>query len=147
MTNVEVIDLVCTNCKHIIRATADIIEKEKLEKCKICYYPNGLKRSLKVLWKCAGCNQVDLQSGSHLCFCTPKERKLEIHYPHMKPNPNKMKDEIMMDKELRKLGKKIQARKLSPILVQEEILRELVKLNKSNEENQKHTEMKLDAIG
>ncbi len=144
MTSVEVIDLKCNDCGHIIRAEPSVIAIRKLEKCKLCYYPNGEKRSIKSLVQCAACGQVNMANSSQYCFCKAK-KGYEVFYPKMKTKSDNVKDQIMIDKEIRKLGVKVRAKRYSPVLVQEAILKELQKLNAANS-NQKVTDVRLDAI-
>ena len=149
MTSVEVQDLVCSDCHHIIRGTKDIIEKLKNSKCKVCYTTDGLKRSIKQLWVCGGCGQTDLQSGSHLCFCPVKDDTVKITFPWKKNHKSEssiIQDQIDINKAERKLKQRVENVRNKPREVQEQILVELKKLNKSNEQI-KSKEMKLDAIG
>ena len=127
-------DLVCQDCKHIIRASPDMIEKYKLEKCKICYYPNGSKRALKLLWQCATCRQVCLDNQEHLCFCIPKHNNvvLKIEYPYKKnqtnPEMERRSEEINLAKTQRILAARVEAEKRKPIDRQERMEALLQKL-------------------
>jgi len=128
--NIQVQDLVCEFCKHVIRAEPVVIEQYRKEfeegsrTCPVCTDKNGKRKFMLRLWKCGSCTQVQDDRSTHLCFCKKSGNTIKVVYdPHYKwmPKPNEsildknMKDEIDMAKTLREVKKRIEKVRQIPL--------------------------------
>ena len=115
---VEVQDIVCQSCGHIIRSTPNLIEQYRKEfeagtkTCEVCVnQENGIKRVFKRLWSCSECKQVQLDKQSGLCFCKVKSQLTVVTDPHNKWTNHLDKtaqDEINMGKTQRMFRDRVQ---------------------------------------
>lgn len=148
---VEVQDLV-HECGKIWRAEPEVIEGYRKAltdgsmTCPVCTYPNGLKRSMKLLWQCATCRQVCLDNEAHFCFCPKKENKLTIQYPYRdkqtNPEVERRDAEIDMAKTQRILAEKMRIERNKP----RDVALENNKLLKQIAKSLEHKEVKSSAV-
>ena len=77
----QVQDLVCKQCRHIVRMEPFTIQKILAEtmaqgvyKCPLCYYPKGVHKIVRTYEQCGTCHQV-MDPKDLTCLCIWKDNQ------------------------------------------------------------------------
>jgi len=158
--NIQVQDLVCSFCKHIIRAEPNVIEQYRKEFeagtkfCEVCCDKTGKRKFGLRTWKCGSCTQVQDDRSAHLCFCKDSSNIIKIVYdPHDKWMRDRneslldkqRKEEINLAKTQRLYKEKLAKARQEPIDRQKEIV-DLLKLIAYSVDEKEEPESKVKEI-